>query len=271
MKLSYQVAAPDVKEGPGVTAYQGDIERSFERLKETGYEGAELMVCNPKSFDWEKIRELSQKYKLEIPMICTGEVFGQDGLTFSDTDNKRRDEAILRAMAAVDLAQFLGAQINVGRLRGGYMFGQDDKECIARSVDGLSQVASYAGEKKVYMALEPVNPIASNFINTTQEGLEMLEIIKKPYCSLMLDSNHMFISDLNMFYSIRQAKGKFTYVHLADSNRLYPGNCKLDFSTFIQTLKETGYDGWVSVEVFQRPDQDTALEKSFEYLNRLIS
>ena len=61
-------------------------------------------VCNPKSFDWEKIRELSQKYKLEIPMICTGEVFGQDGLTFSDTDNKRRDEAILRAMAAVDLS-----------------------------------------------------------------------------------------------------------------------------------------------------------------------
>ena len=44
MRLSYQVATPDVVIAPSVTAYQGGLEHSFARLKECGYEGAELMV-----------------------------------------------------------------------------------------------------------------------------------------------------------------------------------------------------------------------------------
>lgn len=270
MKLCYQIATPDVKLSPGVTSYQGDLERSFQNLKKCGYDGAELMVCNPKKIDAEEIKYLSEKYHLEIPMVCTGEVFGQDGLCFSDTDDERRGEAIARAKASVDLAGCFGAQINIGRLRGGYMFGKPDGECIRRSVNGMKEVAAYAGEKGVIMALEPVNPIASNFINTTREGLEILRVIDEPACRLMLDSNHMFISDRDMVKSIEEAAGMFTYVHAADSNRLYPGNCKLDFQRFIRALKETGYDGWVSVEVFQRPDQDTALSKSYKFLRRIL-
>jgi len=55
-----------------------------------------------------------------------------------------------------------------------------------------------------------------------------------------------------------------------DSNRRYPGNCKFDFPAFLSALRQTGYDGWLSVEVFQLPDQDTALRKSYEYLRPLL-
>lgn len=270
MKLAYQIATPDVKPAPGVTAYQGNLENSFARLHECGYDGAELMVCNPGLIDANEILSLSQKYKLEIPMVCTGEIFGQDGLFFSSLDDAIRDEAILRTKAAIDLALKLNAQINIGRLRGGYIFGESKHICRKRSVDALSEVADYAKRKGITVALEPVNSIAINFINSTQEGLALIREIDCPSFRLLLDTNHMYIDDKDMIASIFEARDYVSYVHLVDSNRLYPGNCKLDFKAFIEALKKLGYDGYLSVEVFQRPDQDTALTRSFTHIKPLI-
>ena len=266
MKLAYQISTPEVRVAPGVTAYQSDLETSFRRLKECGYEGAELMVANPRTVDVDLVAKLAAKYSLEIPMVCTGECFGQEGLCFSDPDDAKRNEAIRRGKEAVDLAVKFGAQINIGRFRGGHMFGFDDDLCLSRSNAGMKEVAAYAEKMGTKMAIEPVNPIASNYINTTQEGLALLKTLNEPGASIMLDSNHMFLSDKNSIDSIREAKGKFTYVHLVDSNRLWPGNCKIDFEKFIGTLKEVGYDGWLSVEVFQRPNQDYCLEASANHI-----
>jgi sugar phosphate isomerase/epimerase len=270
MKLSYQVATPEVRPAPGVTAYQGDLEHAFARLKEEGYEGAELMVCDPAKVDAALMERLSARYGLAIPMVCTGEVFGQDGLSFSDPDPERRAEALRRVKAAANLAARFGAQINIGRVRGGYVFGMPKDICRERSVAGMREAALHAQSVGVTMALEPVNSIASNFVNTTQEGIQMVREIGVPACTLMLDSNHMFIDDLDMIGSVHDAQGLVTYVHAVDSNRLYPGNCKLDFGAFIAALKETGYDGWLSVEVFQRPDQDTALKSSIAHLRAYL-
>jgi len=253
-----------------VTAYQGDLENAFARLKEEGYEGAELMVCDPAKVDAAQIERLSARYGLAVPMVCTGEVFGQDGLTFSDPDEERRAEALRRVKAAADLAARFGAQINIGRVRGGYGFGLPGAPFRQRSVAGMREAALYAQSVGVKMALEPVNSIACNFINTTREGIDMVREIGVPSCTLMLDSNHMFIDDMDMLQSVYDAKGLVSYVHLVDSNRLYPGNRKLDFGAFLAALRDTGYDGWLSVEVFQRPDQDTALHRSIAYLRPLL-
>lgn len=271
MRLCYQVATPEVIPAPGVTAYQGDIEHAFARVKECGYEGVELMVCNPRQIDVPQLQRLCEKYDMEIPMVCTGEVFGQGGVCFSHPDPAVREEAIVRCKAAVEVAMVFGAQINIGRVRGGYLWGEEPEGCRRRSIDGMREVAEYAQASGVIMALEPVNSIAINFINTTQEGIEAVKEINMPACKLMLDSNHMYIEDMDMIQSVHDAKDYVTYVHLVDSNRLYPGNRKLDFHSFLSALKYIGYDGWLGVEVFQRPTQDVALEKSAAYINDILN
>ena len=47
MKLSYQVATPDVRCGGSVTAYQGSIEKTFSDIASMGYDGVELMTLDP--------------------------------------------------------------------------------------------------------------------------------------------------------------------------------------------------------------------------------
>lgn len=266
MKIAYQIATPDVRPAPGVTAYQGDMEEGFKLLQKYGYDGAELMVCNPVTVDADKVISLSENYCIEIPMVCTGEIFGQDGLSFSSLDDGVRNEALKRARDAVDLAKKLNSKINVGRLRGGYSFRKSKDICRERSVSGLREIAEYAYNNGVIVALEPNNSMIIDFINTTQEGLAMVEEIDCPSFKLMIDSNHMYIDDKDMIASIYEAKDVITYVHVVDSNRRYPGNCKLDFQAFLHALKEIGYDDYISVEVFQRPDEETVMSKSIEYL-----
>ena len=270
MKLCYQVATPDVLPAPGVTAYQGDLEHSFTRLRACGYAGAELMVCDPKRIDLTELERLRARCCLEIPMVCTGEIFGQGNVCFSHPDQRLREEAISRCKAAVDVARAFGAQVNIGRVRGGLLWGEDPAACRLRALDGIRQVSEYAGLYGITVALEPVNSIAINYINTTQEGIAAVEEVGHPACRLMLDSNHMYLEDMDMEQSICDARAHVTYVHLADSNRLYPGSRKLDFTRFLQALRHAGYDGWISVEVFQRPDQDVALEKSYDFLSKLL-
>lgn len=271
MRLSYQVSTPEVKRAAGVTAYQADLETSFKMLAENGYDGAELMICEPAKIDADKIISLSQQYSLPISMVCTGEIFGQDGLCFTDPDPARRAEAIKRVKDAVDLSVRVGANIvNIGRVRGGFSLGGNHEDERRLSIQGIRQAAEYAGEKGALIALEPVNSIAATFINTTQQGITVIDEIGLPSLKLMLDSNHMFIDDPDPMQSIEDAKGYFVFVHLVDSNRLYPGNCKLDFKQFLRKVKGVGYDGWVSIEVFQRPSQEVALKKSIAHIRPIL-
>lgn len=270
MKLAYQISTPDVRPAPGVTAYQDELAVSFARLAEVGYDGAELMVCNPGTIDRRQIETLCREYRLEVPMVCTGEVFGQDRLSFSDPDDAIRSEAISRVRDAIDLASSLGALVNIGRVRGGLVPGVPPEKSRRRSIDALRTLCEYADSRKVTIALEPVNSLAINFINSTRDGLEILREVAHDRFSLMLDSAHMFIEDYDLRQSVVEAASVVSYVHLCDSNRKYPGQCKIDFGSFIGSLRGIRYDGYASVEVFQIPDQDTALRKSFEHIKPLL-
>lgn len=271
MKLCYQVATPDVRHGVGTTSYHADLDTSLHAVASCGYDGVEVMVRDPREVDFAQVEKLAAKHQLSVPMVCTGEIYGQDRLTFSDSDQEVRSEAIVRVKSAIDAAARLGAQANLGRVRGGYTQQDDPAKTYDRIVSAVQEVVDHAASKGVILALEPVNSIALNFINTTAEGLEFVRKINSPYFRIMLDSNHMFIDDPDIDEGIRLAGGNISFVHLADSNRRYPGNCKLDFAAFIDGLRAVGYNGYASVEVFQIPDQDTALRRSYEHLRLLIS
>jgi sugar phosphate isomerase/epimerase len=272
MRLCYQVATPDVAIADSVTAYQGPIEKSLRELAADGFTGVEFMTLHPDELDLPAIKKLTEELSLKVVLVCTGEIYGQLGLSFTDPDPARRAEAIRRSKEIIDMAAFFGANVNFGRIRGQYISGVSHEETEKLAVEAFRELSDYAAPKGVMLALEPITIMQTNFINTTEEGARMVDRVDRPNFKLMLDVFHMNLEEKDICETIRQySKDYNIHVHLADNNRRFPGNCGLDFKKIIRTFKDCGYDGAFTTEIYQIPDQEEAAKGSIRYLKPIFT
>ncbi|WHH61492.1 sugar phosphate isomerase/epimerase family protein [Petroclostridium sp. X23] len=271
MKLCYQVATPDVAISPAVTAFQGELEDSFGRLSELGYDGVELMTLNPSELDWELVKTLADKNNLDVALVCTGEIFGQLKLSFMDKDESVRTEARKRVKGIIDFAAALGAYINIGRVRGQFCDALPKEGSYAYAIDAFKDISDYAGKKDVKIALENVTLMQTNFINTIEEAVKVVNDVDNEYFKIMMDVFHMHIEEKDMFKEIEKYADYNIHVHLADNNRRYPGHCGLDFEKIISAFKDVGFDGAFCTEIFQIPDQDAAAQGAIKHLRPILN
>ena len=261
IKLAYMLATEDVLSTKAL-GYHGDIRKSAQMLKSLGFDGMELTSADPGKIDWKAVKSAAEDSGLEIPMLCSGEVFGQEKLGLANPRTAERKAAMARMKEMVDFASFLGSMLNVGRSRWYYEEGTDRKATEQMAEEAFIELAEYAAPRSVVVILEPIANHVCNFINSTREGLMWLKRINRPNFKMMLDMYHMNIEDeLPIPEGIKEAVGldALRYVHLCDSNRKTPGNGHIDFKSVIDALKEAGYKGFVSGEVANYPEQDTAL------------
>ena len=266
MKLCYQVATPDVAIAESVTAYQGPLEKSCADLAALGYDGVEFMTLDPGRLDWEEVKATLQKYGLMVSLVCTGEIYGQLGLSYTDPDPDKRREAIRRTKEIIDFAAYLETNINIGRIRGHYCPQMPKEETERLAVEAFRELSDYAAPKNVKIALETVTIMQTNFINTCAEGAAMVEKVGRDNFRLMLDVFHLNLEEKDLFDAIRQYSPLNIHVHLSDNNRRYPGQCGLDFEKIISLFKECGYDGCFTTEIFQLPSMEEAAKGAAEYL-----
>jgi sugar phosphate isomerase/epimerase len=265
------VATPDVAISPAVTAFQGRLEDSFRSLGELGYDGVELMTLNPLELDWDKVKREAEKNKLDVVLVCTGEIFGQKKLSFMDKNPEIRSNAIARVKEIIDFAAYQGAYINIGRVRGQYCEELPQEISYRYAIDAFKNISDYAGKKNVMIALESVTLMQTNFINTIEEAVKVVKDVDNDHFKIMMDIFHLNIEEKDMFETIKKYFEYNVHVHLADNNRRYPGHCGLDFERIIRAFKEVGYDGAFCTEIFQIPDQDAAAKGAIEHLRPILS
>lgn len=266
MKLCYQVATPDVAVRDSVTAYQGPLEKTFGDLGAMGYDGVELMTLDPDKLDWKKVKETAEENNLSIALVCTGEIFGQLGLSYTHPRKTVRMEAIARTMEIIDFAGYLGANINIGRVRGQYTPEMSREETEELAAEAFKELADYGAPRHVSIALETVTIMQTNFINTLAEGASMVDRVGMPNFRLMMDIFHLNLEEKDLYEAIRSYSSYNIHVHLADNNRRYPGQCGLDFEKILTVFKDCGYNGNFCTEIFQIPSMETAARESIRYL-----
>jgi sugar phosphate isomerase/epimerase len=119
----------------------------------------------------------------------------------------------------------------------------------------------------VKLCLEPLSPPEADFINTCREGLDILERINHPNFVLHLDVKAMSTDEAATPELIRRHGGRAGHFHANDVNRRGPGFGDTDFVPIFHALKDSGYKGWVSVEVFDySPDPVTIARESIRYM-----
>ena len=270
LKIAYMVATPDLKISERVTALQTELDEAFRRLKDGGYDGVEFMIGNPANVDNSLIQQLAREYRMEVPAYCTGEVFGQGGVSFMDPDESVRSEALDQTLRIIDYAAAFGAMVNIGRLRGRFYPEVPREQSLDWMYAAFERIADYAEPKGVVIILEPVAFPFCNVINSTRDGIEAVKHVDKNSFKLMLDVFTMHIEDPSMDEAFAEAAPYLKHIHLCDANRQAPGTGIFNFKQIVATIKEIGYEGYVSAEIYQTPDQDHAFEQTTKVLMPLV-
>lgn len=263
MKLSIAIASTDAL--PSAFVVFRGIEESIRKAAQLGYDGVELALKNVKEVNVNQLQLLLKQTGLQVSCISTGQVYAETGLMFTETDNTKR--VMLRNVfkEIIDFASDFGQLVNIGRVRG--MIGQKGRQ-FAESyfADMVYELCDYAELKGVRIVLEPVNRYEINFINSIEEGVELLNKVNHRNLGLMPDVFHMNIEDVQIGMELSKYIKYIDYIHLADSNRLAPGWGHTDFQDIFKNLREAGYDGWLSVEILPKPEPYMAAKQAIDYL-----
>ena len=141
----------------------------------------------------------------------------------------------------------------------------DEAMCYAAEV--FRGAMPVLAEHEVTLAIEPLSPKDGNFLLTAADGVKLMKMVDHPNCRLHLDCKAMSSESKPIPQLIRENIQHLVHFHANDANLQGPGFGEIDFVPIFQTLHDVGYDGWVSVEVFDySPGVERLARESIEYM-----
>jgi len=135
--------------------------------------------------------------------------------------------------------------------------GTADHDQGARNYRELLQIGLAMGVKPAMEFLGFVDDI-----NTIEDALEIITKADHPAATIVLDPFHIFRGGGSAESIARLRASQVAIMHFNDSpknppreqkhdkDRVYPGDGHLDLARELALLKQIGYDGWLSLELF---------------------
>ncbi|MDR3578065.1 MAG: sugar phosphate isomerase/epimerase [Anaerolineaceae bacterium] len=271
MKLSIAIQTPEVKPVLPVALASGSLSEKLAKAAGWGAQGIEFMSTDPHQLNWTEIKDTLYRYRLEASAVASGGMSFGLGLTLLNADPDIMALAKIRLFDLIDMAFALAAPVvTIGSFRGRQ--SQYPGNGPARLAEILWDAGQFAQPKGVRIALEPINRYEGDFLANAEEGLSYLRQVNHPAVGLLLDTYHMNIEETSWTEPFRKvmAEEKLFHVHLGDNNRLPPGKGLIDFSAIVNTLAEINYTGYLSAELFPKPDPDTAARQTIEYMKAIL-
>jgi sugar phosphate isomerase/epimerase len=191
-------------------------------------------------------------------------------LTSPDPTVRRRTAEYLSKLAEV-CADLGGKVLVLGSPKQrNLLAGVSHDDAMAYAVEVLHGAIDACAQYGVTIGIEPLGPMDGNFVLTATSGVQLVRMVDSPHCKVHLDVKAMSSEGKPIPDIIRDNRKWLIHFHANDPNLLGPGMGDVDFRPIFAALKETNYDGWISVEVFKyEPSPDDIARRSIEYMKRI--
>lgn len=204
-------------------------------------------------------------------------------------DPVERSRALDDNRAAVDEAATLGTGTLV-LVSGGLPAGSRDlRGARERIADALSELAPYAGERGVRLAIEPLHPMFASdrcVVSTLAQALDLAERFPSDQVGVVVDTYHVWWDEAAPAQITRAGQGgRLAAFQLADWVTPLPegvllgrgqlGDGAVDLRGFRELVDAAGYEGPIEVEIFNpalwaREGLDVLAETAERYVRHAL-
>jgi sugar phosphate isomerase/epimerase len=255
-----------------------DWERQCRFIAQTGYTGIEVapFTMAPLITD---VSAAERKHRRDVAADHGLEIIGLHWLLAKTTGlHLTSDSAVVRQKTSRYLADLATACADMGGtlmvlgspLQRNLAEGVSYQVGLDRAADVLRGCTAVLADRNVRLCVEPLTTVETNFLNTCAEGVELVRRVDHPNVVLHQDVKAMLGESTPIPDLVRQFAGVTHHFHANDGNKLGPGMGPTDFHPIFAALRDTGYSGWVSVEVFDySPGCEQIARESLRYMQQV--
>lgn len=274
MTPSLFIATPEFPaDSKYVHLYRDSIDKNIERAAEQGFKAVEFLINDPDECDVKLLEKSIAENHIELACINTGYIASGLKYTLISENNAIMEAAMEKLKKCIDIAERMNCFVGIGLFRGPCISDKPIRYSRDLLVERLKEATAYAKAKNVELSFEATNRFEINFINTTAEGLDIVERVGADNLGMTLDLYHIYLEDENLFQAISMAQGHIKHMHFSDSDRWPAGfsHGEINFPALIQFLVSLGYDGYLSEGLVRADNADLCARTTSKYLNDLIS
>jgi sugar phosphate isomerase/epimerase len=245
------------------------------RIAALGYQGLELMADVPHAWPAgllaESKRGIVEAMKAHGLSFSNVNAFMMNAVadprqpywypSFIDPEPNYRQVRIDHTRRALSLCAELGSPHITTEPGGPLEPGQSRQRAIDLFVEVLKPPADPAETVGVLLLIEPEPGL---LLETTDQYLEVAERVNSPAIGLNFDVGHAYCVSEDLPAAIARLAPHTRHYHVEDisaervHHHLVPGTGAIDFDEVFRAIGRTGYDGWVTVELYPFVDDPDA-------------
>jgi inosose dehydratase len=241
----------------------GSTEAAARDIAAAGYSGIELFDGNLRQYEDrpDDLLELLADLGLELVAVYSGANFVYREILADELWRIEKAAELAAAFGATNLVVGGGAKRAGGT-------PDDDYRRLAEGLDWVTDIAGRHGLRASY------HPHLTTIVERPEQVDRILGLSQIGFCP---DTAHLAAGGGDSVDLVRRHAARITHVHLKDLRPepfafLPLGRGTIDLPGVVRVLEETGYDGWVTVELdeFDGAPGDAARE-SLAYLETLLA
>ena len=229
------------------------LDEAIRRIAAIGYDGVEIGCAAPHAWPayLSKERRAGLRNLLEVsglqPVSLLPTPGGGPGFNPASPLPEEQEATVRYYNEVIDLASDLGAN-KVLYIAGWQIFGTTRQQAWDRSKNCLDLIASHAEKKGITIVVEPT-AAATNLIETADDAMELMRSVARDNVKVMFDTLHVLYRNEIPADYVRAMADDLVHIHVSDSDRVIPGEGRVDWIGLMQALNECGYEGYLTMEI----------------------